>query len=562
MSIINTNSTNRQHSAIPNKVKEIFSMSAFPPPSGGARQLEDGVEYVVSAPLVTGDRLLPPVGATGSISAINGSVNTIIYTGTGTFIEFSGLMGSFFLDDLTIISSSSGSTLFNLLGDGTAQGIVRTRFCVFINFTTVGNITNFGFATILTTGTVGYTTGLTLTNIVNVGYIQNFFQSVTAPADGAGVRILGDATRVIRINEVTQVTFGVGDGIYISPTVNRNCRCIIEDNDIPGTGNPFENGLTGNINSFTDTSIAAIAVASVDNASGVAQFSTTPASALTLQDIVTHATFTSYNGTFVVSKIIDANSYQVSNIETGVPLAFVADEAGTVANRRVRVDTAIAHGISDSTPVLIKQTFNNNGGFNAIDASGTEFFIQKAFVDTQIGGIFDTGSITETEPRLIVHNSFPIPDSMFSAEVGFTANPITSPQLVTITTQGTPVIIGGTAWLSNKFERMAINISGNGQMKNLVKGTSDVPITFSASVEKVAGGAVHIGIVVIINGVLTTVATFNPPITRNTGIIQISATRLFTLSEFDLLDLAAVNFNGTDNIEVTQSEVTIGKPLA
>jgi len=559
---VTANYSNQKYSAMPNKVIEIFHMEDFPAPSAGVITLEDGTLYIVSAPLVTGDRFVLPAGSTITLRASNDPVNTLIYTGTGTFISSAGPVDGFFIDNIRLISSGSGATLFSVQGLGApTQSTFRARFCVFIGFTNLGTVFEFFIDFHDSSGFINYTNGIENINDNRVVYDQNLFISNGA-GNNAGLRITGTTTDNIRLELNTLTTFGNSDGYYVSPTVNENCKASINNTLRSGTGNFYENGLTGTINSFADVSAAAGAVATVDDASGIAQFNRV-AHGLVVGDVITHTGFATgnYNGSpFTVSVVPDANSYQAFNT-VGDAINFEGDDTtGSVQNRRVRITTAAAHGITSETPTLILGTFNYNGGYDVLNASASVFDIQKVFVNTQTGS-FDTGSITGAEPRLISLNNFPIQNSMVSGEVGFTASPITSPLTVTIATQGTPVLIAGTAWTNNKLERMEVDPSGNGLMKYLADATLEVPITFTASIEKVGGGTVHIGLAVIINGVLTTAATFEPPITVNTGVIEIGATRLFTLSKNDTIQLAVVNFNGTSNIEVTQAEMTVGNNL-
>jgi len=356
---------------------------------------------------------------------------------------------------------------------------------------------------------------------------------------------LGLKTQSVALSDSGVLTVGSADALFISPAIKETGSVNIKNIVPQGTASVFETGSTGAITTFADNSPAAVAIATVTNVGGQAQFDRT-AHGFVVGDVLTHTAFTNggYNGDFVVT-IANANDYQVG-------LAFIAsDTTGMAQNRRITVTTSTAHGLSNLTSVLIKNTVNNNGGFEILDASASVFDIKKVFVDTQAAN-YDTGSITNTESRVSATENPTIPDSMFSGESGvFFSSPVT----VTIATIGIPVLIAGTTWSYNKLERAAGDPSNNGLLKTQRTKTGKVIVHFSATIERVGGGAQDIGVVVIINGVLTTAATFNPPRTVNTGKIQVSAARTFTLQENDTLQVAVVNFADTANILVTQADI-------
>lgn len=167
---------------------------------------------------------------------------------------------------------------------------------------------------------------------------------------------------------------------------------------------------------------------------------------------------------------------------------------------------------------------------------------------------FDTasGGLDETNPIVSADNNGTRKNSMSSAQVGFTN--IATPIVVTLVTQDVPVIIGGTQFISDNLERASTTTGG--QITNTTKKTQGYPITFSGLIEKVGGGSTDIGLLLIKNGSLVLTETFEIPHSVNTGIIQISATRDFTLANGDTLDIAVVNFDGTADISVSQANIS------
>ena len=129
---------------------------------------------------------------------------------------------------------------------------------------------------------------------------------------------------------------------------------------------------------------------------------------------------------------------------------------------------------------------------------------------------------------------------------------ITTPQLVTITSQSTPVAIAGGAWTSSNLEGLTVDVDGIATYTRLE--TKNFQVNFSALIEKIGGGATDIALTVLINGIDVTT---NAPHSVNAGVIQISATRMFSLSTNDTLQLAVLNIGSTSNIEVSQANMSI-----
>ncbi len=220
--------------------------------------------------------------------------------------------------------------------------------------------------------------------------------------------------------------------------------------------------------------------------------------------------------------------------------------------------TATSHGLVVGQALVNADDFtdaNYRGTFIVVSVdtplTGTVYEVEALFTATG-AGTMNAASLNETDPKVAAFNNVDTNDSMASAQVGFTN--IGTPIVVTITTQDVPVLIGGTQFVSNNLERATATTGG--QITNLTEKTKKYPITFSALIEKVAGGSTDIGLLLIKNGSLVLTETFEIPHSVNPGIIQISATRTFELAENDTLDMAVVNFAGTDNIEVSQANIS------
>jgi len=216
---------------------------------------------------------------------------------------------------------------------------------------------------------------------------------------------------------------------------------------------------------------------------------------------------------------------------------------GAATDRVVFVDYFPNLSSADEFAVRINGDVSATAEISIRDSGGSLTFTE--YFDTSSGGL------DQTDPRVITFSNGARSDAMSSAQVGFTN--VTTPIVVAIVTQDVPVIIGGTQFVADNLERASATTAG--QITNLTKKTQNYPITFSGLIEKVGGGSTDIGLLLIKNGVLNLLATFEIPHSVNAGVIQISATRDFELADGDTLDIAVVNFDGTADISVSQANI-------
>ncbi len=214
--------------------------------------------------------------------------------------------------------------------------------------------------------------------------------------------------------------------------------------------------------------------------------------------------------------------------------------------------TSTTHGLIDDEIVNITGTTSYNGTFIISNVTLETFDIEVVFVADDATGTWDSNSIDGTDPRVTVVDVLNEKDSTVSGDFSFIN--IATPQLVTIVSTSTPVTISGGSWTSSNLERLVADVGNNGIATYTGVETADFQVTFSALLEKVAGGATNIGLTILINGVDITT---NAPHSVNAGIIQISATRIFTLNTGDTLQLAVFNDDNTDNIEISQANMSI-----
>lgn len=256
------------------------------------------------------------------------------------------------------------------------------------------------------------------------------------------------------------------------------------------------------------------------------------------------------------SKITNSTTNLGDFYQQGTDIAI--DSVADNGSGKARFTTAASHGLIVGRPVVlsgfaVETSYNVTGIVTAVDTptTGTTFDIEEITFTATDTGNMNTASLDSTSPDSLSFDNDPAPDSMSSAQVGFTNT--ATPIVVSIVTQDVPVLIGGTQFIAANLERATATTGG--QITNLTRKTQNYPITFSALIEKDAGGTTDIGLLLIKNGSLVLTDTFEIPHSVNAGIIQISATRDFELEDGDTLDLAVVNFDGTNDINVFQANI-------
>lgn len=521
------------------------SLSGLPAAISGKITLDVNTLYVQIAPISSANTLVFQTGS--QLEGINPGVNIWTYTGTGAIVE-SANIGSISIENAFLLSTNSAATAIDLQGTGQLS-ITETA----IVSNNLGNVSDWSLILVGNSTFLNFDTGLTLDNVALAAFRSIAVVSNSGVASARSmIRLTGRKTKTIAFEFGQLVPIAPFTAFYISPTINKDARITLDFQD-EAFGNPlFEVGLTGSITAFANADPSSVAVTSVTDNSGVGVFTTTAVHNLELEDVVVHTGFSegTYNGTFVVSKITSTTEYEVTLNDVNV--AFVATGTGTLQNKRVLV-TDTAHGLTvNDTPVLITGTTNYEGGFNIKDVMTNTFEIQQVFVSDDATGTWDSGSLDETEPRVVVTNSPPTSPSRITGEFDFVD--IASPQLVTITATDTPVAINGGNWTNQELQRMTADVGNDGIATITAQGTQDYLIEFGALFEKLLGGVTNIALTILVNGVDVTV---NPPRSVNSGIIQISGSKIIPLSTGDTVQLAVFNTNDTNNIEVSQASMTI-----
>ena len=418
-------------------------------------------------------------------------------------------------------------------------------------------------------GYIGYieNTFLDSNGVIYIGTISSFFNTLNISKSILSIaNSPGDPGNRIVVTLDSSHTLINGDYVNITDTTSYNAeRLLVSDVtattfEVPGTFGVTE---TGNINTgYLALQFRNFVSASANPAHTALSIisSGSPNSSFTMLNCA----FFGYAGTGLIENGINALIHGSLLVQLTGSFEIRDSDSVNITN------CVIAGGDPSSTQPALKitGTETNDVGIININFKMAALLQSPILIDSAItnarfiriqtcpdNGIatdyFDSSGLDETNPQVIAVGNSIRKNSMASAQTGFTN--ISTPIVITIDTINIPVIINGSQFVASNLERATADTSG--QITNLTKQTKKYPITFSALIEKVAGGITDIGLLLIKNGVLDLLATFEIPHSVNSGVIQISATRDFELVDGDTLDIAVVNFANTDNIEVSQANI-------
>lgn len=232
---------------------------------------------------------------------------------------------------------------------------------------------------------------------------------------------------------------------------------------------------------------------------------------------------------------------------TDLAIASVSDSGGDAL-----FDTGgPAHGYSIGDRIvlnefLVETNYNLTGIINTTPSGSTFTVVGVSFTATDSGNTTQA-SRDSTDVTVRAENNTGNPDSMFTGDAGLEI--FGSEVTVTINTIDVPEVITNAGWAFSGLERFEIGVNNEGQLNTLDTATRRYSIGYSGTIEKVGGGSVNVGIVLLKNGSLV---SFNPPHTVNTGKIQISGSDIVELTKDDTLQVAVINYLDTSNIDVSQ----------
>jgi len=250
------------------------------------------------------------------------------------------------------------------------------------------------------------------------------------------------------IKEINSTPLSGSSFLSVSPEVGDTSSVIITDNifDNANGGDFFDPGLQGDISSVADNSSTGSITAFADNGSGGTTVTSSSAHGLSDGRTVTLSGTTNYNGTFVIS----AASGSVYDIAT----AFVADDAtGTWNFNSITVTTSAPHTLSDGSAVQIAKSYEEyNKGRAIFNASGSVFDVDNVVFVATGTGKYDSGSLKENEPRMIVRSNTNQSDT---AQILVCEITVTEPIVLTLNTP-TPV----TSWVTTSDDQFTFDPPG------------------------------------------------------------------------------------------------------
>lgn len=391
-------------------VVEIFSMSDFPAPSAGVITLPSG-KYSVRKSVSTSDRFEIGSGSNVEIQIEDVSV-TLTYTGTGTMFTSVNPQRIGF-NNARLIMTGNGAQLFDIVG---GNFIVLDSVAISTGSgTTIGTLVGTGIVGVTFVLFQGFTNGITLTDTNNIGFSST---NIIGDKLGTGpiLTILGSVDTSVNIDGVS-IDLGASESLFFLDPI------LVSDINITntinaGVGEFFQTGTTGPIASFTDVATGTTAATVTDN-SGAALFNDT-GHGLVVGETVVHTTFTeaSYNGTFVVTTVADANTYEVGQ-------AFVSTDSGLFETTTTQVND-VGHGLSNGQTLSIFGTVDFGGGYKIFNVQTDTFEITlgKVFPGSETTGNWDTGSLDQESKFILAKFNGDSEDSHSIADVVIGGNAV------------------------------------------------------------------------------------------------------------------------------------------
>jgi len=220
-----------------------------------------------------------------------------------------------------------------------------------------------------------------------------------------------------------------------------------------------------------------------------------------------------------------------------VTVTNVVDFAGAA-----RFQTSGSHGLSIDDLILMSGfTEPSYNGLHRVTATptGSEFMLDGTSLDS-----------TDVPVRAVSNK-----DSQASMFTGATGLEVFGAEVTTtINTINVPEVVTSASWAFSNLERFSISVNNEGKLASDDPATIRYTVSYSGTIEKVGGGSVDVGIVILKNGVNV---SFNAPHTVNTGKIQISASDIIELAPGDTIQIGVINYADTSNIDVSQLGMVI-----
>ncbi len=584
MSDIATNLLSRPALAHGLDVVPIATMTDFPAPSSGVITLEAGKLYLIQTALVTADRFELPGGSQIEILGTGRTTSSITYVGTGTF--FSNVVGTTInridFNKIVLVIANPAAKALDITADASASSTFAFRVgtIFFVSGGEIGIVRNFGIINITALSVAGVSVdGLEVNNCVGMGITVSAFQG-SLSGSATLIKVTGPSTAVLGLTDFGAVPIGAASVIFISPDIGSAQINLAQVFNI-GNGKFFKQNDLGSFTGITNGFILNNCNAVTDD-SGFASFDFGSAHLLSAGDQVTHTGFTNsqFNGEVIITPI-DANSYVAKTLgETSLLFAAEATPGNSTLQYRVFA-TSDTVNISNTTPINIKNTAQNNGGFIVRKVITNVSFAVPAAFNISESGDWDTDSLDETAVQVNLTNTgnqkeskqialgsvndnttpTPIAADVYQEVVlnGFMQNIVTERFILTDAANGIFQYIGATPFQGFLTGALAAVKQGSAENYRFAMSfNSGVPLFSSITSTAITSVSDSAGTARFAHAVTSPVLSIGSfaAITGFTGInVRYNQTGLVTFSNGTSFEIDGIDFiaTGTGNFTATEA---------
>jgi len=461
----------------PANVQPVRFSSDFPTPVAGVITLDENVSYNLFDTInLAGDRLVIPSGSRNRITTTFQGVNNLLYSGGDTLISGDNAVGVVVTQAAIVYIGTGPGEFLNVDGGAFKSAAFLSLFRIFIgNFVFAGTIKNFRLAIL---ETVEFSSTGTLVMENNRQFALNgIIFSGTNPASTASLLIVGGEDV---LGQIVNGSWQVGAGksaLFIDPDIGENSRISITQIEVEkeSGGFFFQPGLTGDIiDIFNNTNSDTVLSITDNSPNGILVKIEAPHNLEVFQEIELFVDDVSYN--IVLSDIIS-----IPNLDEFVlDLPFTGDAVGIYISRSIDMQTMVPHGFIDGQTLLIEESIHYNGGAKIYNAFGTNFNINRIFVaaiPSQSVAVYNTGSLTGSDPRITVSNVQDEKDSNSIFNFGVSENPP-----LTAISNGvySDINFTGANPITTATERFTLINPNNGEFR--YDGTVDLSIMVSVNI--------------------------------------------------------------------------------
>lgn len=323
--------------------REAWTIEDFPEAVSNVITINSGLTILKNS-ISTADRFNFPASQNVILRADENLNMSLDYTGVDTLLTSTGL--NLFINIITLNATGDNLQMFDV--DGSNLQFVDSKFILTGTGTTLGTIENTREVLFSNARFEGYENGLTFEDNRVMVIADTIFRS-NLMGTGATINIVGFLNAPI-IFDTTGILTGENEsGFFIDPQITNTITIV----DCPVLGGQYYKiAPEGTFTGTTDNG-ETNAVLSVSDGTTNAVFNVASLTNVIDDDIIVHTGFSesSYNGTFEVFNVA-GNAYEIRDILTAVPIAFVADDTGS-GTTNLTAFLSTAHGLDGSEKVTV-----------------------------------------------------------------------------------------------------------------------------------------------------------------------------------------------------------------